>query len=196
MTPVADRVALDIILREVADIEAIVTHCKGFRTVIQAGGNIGIWPVRLAKRFARVITAEPDAANYKALQANTAAYPAIECLQVAFGREPSRGAIEPVDAKNIGAHRVASGNDFDVMRIDDLGVTDCDLLQLDVEGFEFFALQGALKTIEASSPVICLELKRLAEHYGISDSHIRSYLERQGYKEVARIHRDVIFAQS
>jgi hypothetical protein len=195
MTPVADRVALDIILREVNDIPAIVRHCKQFRTVIQAGGNIGIWPVSLAQLFAQVITAEPDEANYEALCLNTQKHANIHTIKAAFGREPSRAAVLSHEPGNIGAHRMVEGDDVGVMRIDGLAITDCDLLQLDVEGYEFFALQGAAETIAASSPVICLELKGLGGQYGTSDRHVTDLLAGLGYTEVLRIHRDVVFAK-
>ena len=56
--PDADQVALEIILREVEDLRTdILPKTPGRRTVIQAGGNIGIWPVALAREFQRVYTA-------------------------------------------------------------------------------------------------------------------------------------------
>jgi FkbM family methyltransferase len=173
-----------------------VRHCKQFRTVIQAGGNIGIWPVSLAQLFAQVITAEPDEVNYEALCLNTRQHANICAINAAFGREPSRAAVLAHEPGNIGAHRMVEGDEVGVMRIDDLAITDCDLLQLDIEGYEFFALQGAAKTIAASSPVICLELKGLGCQYGTSDRQVTDLLAELNYSEVLRIHRDVIYSRS
>jgi FkbM family methyltransferase len=195
MTPVEDQVALDIILRESDDIATLINHCKDLRCAIQAGGNIGIWPVKLAQHFQRVITAEPGEANFSALKLNTQAYPTVFAINAAFGQSACRAALEVVQAGNIGAHRITEGDAFEVITIDSLGITDCDLLQLDVEGYELFAIQGALRTIEASSPLICVELKGLGKRYGASDQQLRSYLECKGYKEILRLHRDVVFAR-
>lgn len=194
--PIRDAVAQQIILREVNDIPTITAWCKTFRTVIQAGGNIGIWPVALSKRFERIYTAEPDAANFAALEINTRNHPNIFIRNVAFGDKLSRGAIDHIDPDNIGAHQVKEGDEFDIMRIDDLEVKDCDLLQLDVEGFEHQAILGAVETIKSSEPVICLELKGLGKRYGHDDQETIDFLAGLGYKVVHKVHRDVIFVRA
>ena len=196
MIPIRDTIAQQIILREVNDIPTISRYCKQFRSVIQAGGNIGIWPVALSKKFNYVYTAEPDEANFAALEINTKNYQNILIRNVAFGQELGFGAIDHIDPDNIGAHQVKEGNEFQVIQIDDLGVEDCDLLQLDVEGFEHFAVIGALETIKKSWPVICLELKGLGKRYGVEDQETIELLGRLGYKVIEKIHRDVIFIKA
>lgn len=200
--PDADQVALEIILREVADLDTdILPRTPGRRTVIQAGGNVGIWPIALLRSFDRVITAEPDYLNHEALLANVADRVAAEdrrrltAHRLAFGNEPGVGAMDRFDPHNVGAHRVTAGAEFEIVRIDDLGVTDCDLLCLDVEGFEHFAVQGAFATIAASSPTIVLELKGLSERYGVTDVDTITMLADMGYGIVGHVHRDVIFAR-
>ena len=200
--PDADQVALEIILREVADLDTdILPRTSRRRTVIQAGGNIGIWPIRLLKDFDFVVTAEPDYLNHEALVANVADRVAAEdrrrlmVLRAAFGDKRGMGAMDRFDPHNIGAHRVADGEEFVICPIDDLGVQDCDLLCLDVEGFEHFAVKGALATIAASSPTIVLELKGLGERYGATDVDTITMLADIGYGIVGHVHRDVIFAR-
>jgi hypothetical protein len=87
------------------------------------------------------------------------------------------------------------GTDFEVIRIDDLGVTNCDLLCLDVEGYEHFAIQGALDTIRASWPTIVLELKGLGQRYGVTDMDTVNLLVDLGYGIAGHVHRDVIFTR-
>jgi Methyltransferase FkbM domain len=65
-----------------------------------------------------------------------------------------------------------------------------------VEGYELKALRGAEKTITQHSPVIVLELKRLGERYGDSDSDTIAWLAARGYRIAAHAHRDVIFTRS
>ena len=92
--PEKDRHCFAAALSEAPDLGASLDLCKGFKTAIQAGGNIGIYPGALAQRFARVYTLEPDAANFAALQINTSNQQKIIAQRAAFGKEPGRAAIE------------------------------------------------------------------------------------------------------
>lgn len=198
--PDADQVALEIILREVNDLETdILPLTEGRRTVIQAGANIGIWPVELAIHFARVLCVEPDEENHAALLMNLderlspADRARVMAYRGAFGARASTGAMDRFDRHNIGAHRVKDGAEFSIMRIDSFGITDCDLLCLDVEGYEHFAVQGAERTIKTSWPTIVLELKGLGERYGTTDVDTITMLADWGYMVAGHVHRDVIF---
>ena len=191
--PEKDRHCFFAVLSEAPDLGSSLDLCKEFRTAIQAGGNIGIYPAALAQRFARVYTVEPDAANFAALQINTSNQQKIIARRAAFGKERGRAAIDQIQPDNIGAHQIQQGDEFEVITIDSLGVTDCDLLQLDVEGSEHEALLGAIATIEASWPVITLELKTLGERYGYTDADTINLLAGRGYEIADRVNRDVIF---
>jgi len=193
--PDADQFCIQAVLAEVCDLGASLDLCREFRTAIQAGGNVGVYPVALAQKFKRVYSLEPDAANYEALALNTDSHPRIVIRRAAFGMEHGKAAIDQIYPDNIGAHQIKDGNEFDVLPIDSLGVTDCDLLQLDVEGYEHLAILGALATIEASWPVITLELKGHGERYGYTDEDTINLLADMGYKIADRVNRDVIFTK-
>lgn len=193
--PEADEVCLDIVLREVHDLNIILPYCRQFRRAVQAGGNVGIWPKALADRFDMVHTFEPDEANFAALQRNVSNRMNIIYTNAGLGEIHYTGSMDHIDPKNIGAHQIKEGNDFEILPLDQYVYEDVDLLQLDVEGFEHMALLGARHTIELCSPVICLELKGLGKRYGVDDSETLELLAALGYKEKARIHRDVIFAR-
>jgi len=193
--PEKDEHCIQAVLAEVSDLGASLDLCKQFRTVIQAGGNVGVYPMALAQKFERVYTVEPDAANYEALAINTASQPRVVIRRAAFGQNHGKAAIDQIYPDNIGAHQIKEGNEFDVLPIDSLGVTDCDLLQLDVEGYEHLAILGAIETIEASWPVITLELKGHGERYGYTDDDTINLLADMGYKIADRVNKDVIFTK-
>ena len=191
--PDADQCCIQAALAEVPDLGASLDLCKQFRTAIQAGGNVGVYPMALSQKFQRVYTVEPDAANYEALAINTVSQPRVVIRRAAFGQDHSKAAIDQIYPDNIGAHQIKEGNEFDVLSIDSLGVTDCDLLQLDVEGSEHQAILGAIATIKASWPVITLELKGHGERYGYTDMDTINLLADMGYRIADRVNRDVIF---
>ena len=193
--PDADQCCIQAALAEVCDLGASLDLCKQFRTAIQAGGNLGVYPMALSQKFDRVYTVEPDAANFEALAINTVNQPRVVIRRAAFGQDHSKAAIDQIYPNNAGAHQIKEGAEFDVLPIDSLGVTDCDLLQLDVEGYEHLAILGAIETIEVSWPVITLELKGLGERYGYTDDDTINLLADMGYKIADWVNRDVIFTK-
>jgi FkbM family methyltransferase len=193
--PDIDECCLPAILSELPDLNVSYTHMNQFRTVIQAGGNIGVYPASMANRFDRVITVEPDPVNYSALLLNVKGMKNIEHQQAAFGDKPGTAAMDHIQPENIGAHQLKQGTDVKVVTIDSYGVKDCDFLQLDVEGSEHQALLGAEQTIKKSYPVITLELKGLGSRYGYTDEDTINLLQDWGYEIVGRVNRDVIFAR-
>lgn len=135
---------------EARRLSRVYRFCEQRRTVIQAGGNVGVFPAKLAPVFQRVITVEPDARNYVALVANTAQFANVEPYRAAFGAESSTAAVQQMDPGNSGTCSIVDGSDFTVYPIDAFEVQDCDLLLLDVEGYELFARRSQYRQGDGS----------------------------------------------
>jgi hypothetical protein len=61
---------------------------------------------------------------------------------------------------NVGMNQIGPATDefkIPMLTIDSLGLDSCDLIQLDVEGFEQYAIMGANATIQKFKPVIIAE---------------------------------------
>jgi FkbM family methyltransferase len=71
-----------------------------------------------------------------------------------------------------------------LLAIDQLGIADLSMIQLDVEGYELPALQGAIGTISAQRPVIVVE---------DNARNCAAFLADLGYSEVAQISRDHVY---
>jgi len=167
-------------------IPLLLPHLKGRRICIQAGGCLGIWPLRLAQLFDRVITFEPEPTNYYCLQMNTAHLNNVETHNAALGQR-SGGSVHMTltDTGNSGAHYALPGGDIPVVCIDDLGLDDVDLIYLDVEGYESQALRGATETITRCKPVIGVEDKQLHRlHKSISGAQL--LVKEFKYKSIGR----------
>lgn len=178
-------------LRHVASLEWALARVKRRRTALQAGGNIGLWPRRLAERFARVLTFEPDATSCACLLLNTRACPNVTVDPRALGAAPGTCDIAH---RSLGSHQVIDGPTVEVTTIDALGLTDLDFLQLDIEGYEWHALAGGRETIARCRPLIQVELRGFTEKYGHSDAEVRALLGALGYVEVSRQRgNDVVF---
>lgn len=176
-------------LKHVRSLEWAIARCKQRRTAVQAGGNIGLWPKRLAEFFARVITFEPDEVSRQCLFANVP--PSVEVHADALG---SKAGTCDIQHKSLGSHEVVEGTSIPVVTIDDLGLDDLDFLQLDIEGCEWHALAGAVHTLVHCRPLIQVELRNFTERYGKSDHEVRTFLSSLGYHEVSeQPGNDVVF---
>lgn len=160
--PANDGWCHKVIHQEIPDCDMAVSLAKGRDCAIQAGGNVGVWAAHLAKSFKRVITAEPDPVNYECLKRNVPAN--VEHHRAGFGNAALTTGIKQVEG-NAGAHYLQGQGDIHLVRIDDLELDACDLLILDVEGFEPMALEGAEQTIRKYRPVIMFEEKGLSQQY-------------------------------
>lgn len=168
------------------------------RSAIQAGGHIGTWPISLAALFANVYTFEPDCENFRALVKNADALDA-QCrlypMRAILGC--ARGTAELIiSAKSTGQHRVKAGaiGPVPTIRIDDLALADCDLIQLDVEGCELHALQGAVQTLERCKPIIVAEENKRCQDQGFRLGQLADQLLAWGYIHKASLGEDLIFA--
>jgi FkbM family methyltransferase len=192
--PADDKACAAVVFDTAPDLEPALAACKGRDLVIQAGGNCGTWPLYLAERFKAVYTFEPDPMNFTALAFNTAAHPNVFRFQAALGTEAAFVDLEREEF-NCGAHYVKRNGLIPTLVIDAFEFEACDLIVLDVEGYEMRALIGAQETIAAYKPVIVIEDKGLSVKYGVPERFAERWLAQyHGYKVIARPHRDVVLA--
>jgi FkbM family methyltransferase len=175
----------------VADIEAVCGYCRDLGVAVQAGGNCGIWPKALGDRFRFVYTFEPDAMNFRCLCANATAANIFK-FNAALGKE--RGCIDLArNPKRVGSHHVEGNGPIPTLLVDDLRLSVCDLIYLDVEGFEKNVLEGATDTIDRCRPVIAVEDMASSERYGTpSGATVEWVISRFNYRLANRLHRDVV----
>lgn len=170
-------------LMHVKSVEWAIAHCNRRRTAVQAGGNVGLWPRRLAESFQRVITFEPDARSRECLLLNVP--PSVEVHAAALADEPGQCSMIH---KSLGSHRVyfTGDNEIPMETVDSLELDDLDFLQLDIEGYEWHALNGAKKTVDRCHPMIQIEFRHHTNKYGQSDESVRALLATWGYQMLSK----------
>lgn len=174
------------------------------RTCVQAGGAFGLYPRRLADHFEKVMTFEPLLANLQCLAANIGSNrPNITVATNALWHEPAQ--LQMMYSKKVknsyGAHHVSTrgrglGEMVSAFPLDDWTLEEVDLIWLDVEGSELWALHGAIDTIRANNPVIVIEeAKHLPQHkeLGVRLDSASNWLTKNGYKQYGRTHGDLVF---
>lgn len=187
--------------------DEVYPHLRKDRTriCIQAGGAIGAWPKFFARAFEEVYTFEPYPPSFHCLAVNAPELN-VHKYNAALGDHhqfvhmdfPEHRQRSETGKENIGGFRcffdpgVATIPTF---RIDDLALPVLDLLYLDLEGFEIFALKGGIDTIRRCRPTIVMEDKGGCMTYGHKVGDVERYLHAEAdYRTIKRFHgtRDVL----
>lgn len=159
-------------------------YCKNFRSVFQAGGNHGLYARLFSNLFQNVYTFEPDPLNFHCL-VNNCQSPNIFKFNCALGATPKLISLDRPTMQNTGMHQVsAAPGHIPMLTLDTFPVVDLDLIQLDVEGYEYDVLLGGVNTIRFHSPVISVER---------TNSSIDSLLGNLGYTRGDQSHADTFY---
>lgn len=183
--------------RELSHLEQVLSLVPGRTAVVQAGGSLGVFPKYLARTFTTVYTFEPAADLFEMMQAN-APEPNIVKFQAAVGEHRGLVGVSRVrrDGKpnaHEGITHVVSEGVIPTLRIDDLGLSVCDLVYLDVEGYELPALRGAVWTLSTCRPVVAVEINKNLKHVGLTEYDLVSFIEAQGYRHAKSVGSDQAF---
>lgn len=164
---------------------------------VQAGGHCGLWPLELARHFARVYTCEPDASNFAALAANAGVCESLFAFRAFLGAVEAPRALRR-NERNSGGHWMQPGvpGATPVLALDALMLERCDAIVLDCEGAELEALKGARHTIAESRPWILIEVRgHIEKKLGNSTTgELYELLRELQYERHARLHSDEVWA--
>jgi len=172
----------------------IADLCENKNLVVQAGGNAGLYPKQYSRLFQSVITLEPDYRNFTCLCHNVTEENVIK-HQAAVGDIESSIELETNprwNETNTGALKIKGNGTIKQITIDSLNVNP-DLIHLDVEGFEAFALLGAQETINRSRPLIVLETNGSGDDYGWPQEKIDALLSSWNYKIHVKWDHDTVY---
>lgn len=204
--PAADTDARGVITADCQpSIRALLKHVPGRAVIVQAGGNIGLYPLALASMFNEIWSFEPHPTNYECFRRNWEAHPLkaqVNIVQAGLGETYDKARMFEVQASNCGAHRiefskVTPDNAVTIMALDSIPLHACDCIWLDCEGSELFALRGAVKTIDQFSPVVCVEDKGLGqEFFNTPAGALQDFLGSLGYSQIDKIGRDKVFKRT
>ena len=164
-----------------------MAHTRGRKVVVQAGGCLGLYPRLFSQVFEHVYTFEPVPINFHCLVQNTQVEN-ITKFNAGLGPKTGVASISSVNHSNPGLARATLNEEgtarTTMFALDDLNLPGCDLIQLDVEGYELDVLRGAIKTIERFRPAISLERG--------NDTHL-NFLSHWGYTQKATTFDDVVY---
>jgi FkbM family methyltransferase len=177
--------------------KTVLPYVKNKGIMIQAGGNCGFILSTFVDHFDFVYTFEPDVVNFYCLSQNVTSdnvFKMQACLGETNGTTRVQQLIREDRPHDTGGVHVAGDGYLPLISIDSLNLPGCDLLQLDVEGFELKALKGAVNTITKYKPVLCVELcEKWLNRYDDSSSEVIEFIQSLGYTLVDTEGVDHIF---
>jgi FkbM family methyltransferase len=181
--PIEDTRCWEYLHRWIDVPELVMNNITVKNVAVQAGGNCGLYVKRYAKEFKTVYTFEPVSELFNCLVRNINESNVIK-IQACLGDSHRLVSMNPHEGGDIGGGFVNNDDigTIPVLMIDDLNLPVCNLIHLDIEGYEFYALNGAKDTITRCKPVIAIEnCEKWLVRYGSSLEQIEKFLENLGY---------------
>jgi FkbM family methyltransferase len=175
----------------------IASHAKEKQVCIQAGGNVGYYTKIYAELFDTVYTIEPNPLNFYCLNKNVQNANVIK-FQSCLGDSHQLVSIDLPASHvkkgiNIGTYHISGKGNIPTLLIDDLNLDTCDLIHLDIEGFEINAINGATNTIAKYKPTICLEINSALNNFNYSRDSVFNLMQQLNYAQVEHINEDYVF---
>jgi FkbM family methyltransferase len=166
-------------------VNYILPHLKNKTVMVQAGGNCGYILNTFVNHFDYIYTFEPDPINFYCLNQNITSRNVIK-MQSCLGNNNKpvnvQQLIRPDRPNDAGGVHIAGNGYIPSIKIDDLNLTDCNLIQLDVEGYEYNILKGAIDTIKRCKPIIVIEDPAIwLKRYNASVLEFTQFLQSLNY---------------
>lgn len=142
-------------------------HFPVGRNVIDAGANLGLHSIALAKQAKhgeKIYALEPHPEIFSLTEQNCRNYPSIECInRAASDREMEFYMPSILAWENAGGASVSQENHQGYLPvrgvpIDSLALENIGLMKIDVEGHEWECIHGAAETLQRDRPVLIVEI--------------------------------------
>lgn len=185
-------------MSNIEELDFALQYVVSFEVAVDGGANKGDWAKELAGKFKEVYAFEPHAGAYTNLVHALKNESNVYMIEQALGHKYDDVGLHV--RRKVGftdAHVDSDGSGTDMVPLDHYKLKNVGLIKLDLEGFEYFALQGSKETILSSSPVIVIEnIPKFEKRFGLENRASVRYLEDLGYKEVGRFPPNRVFVRS
>ena len=175
-------------------LEKFLDHCRNknlkFNHILDIGAWVGTWSVAMNPYCGRVVAFEPDPLHYECLVKNVPGD--VETHQLAVGNEDKMVGLSNDNFTQ--AKRVMGTGDIPMVTVDSLGLTDIDLIKIDVEGYEMEVLKGSLETLKQVKFVM-IELNNNTKKYGTNNLEVEKFLKKQGFTVLFAHWPDKVFVK-
>ena len=185
---------------EQVEFNNVMSHISKRDVALDIGAHVGIWSMRLAEKFKKVICFEPVPKHQECWKQNMLMYTdprnypekTITLETVALGHENGRATMKVPNTTNTGmaslVHEVFNQRtgdrwvqpgweDFPELEVetrtlDSYEFDQLDFIKMDVEWFELRVLQGAENTIKKHKPTMFIEMNDMQAYHLMKDLNL------------------------
>lgn len=167
----------------------IKSYVKENSIAIDVGAHIGIHTIVMSRKvgpYGAVIAFEPQNKMYAELLKNLETNQCSNVIPIrkALGDVPQFIQLNPREILNEGGTAIGEGgDDAELIRLDDLQLSNVSFIKIDVECYERHVFEGARRTILQSKPVIIFELMAGKDYLTCDDATKREFEEFFAYVE-------------
>jgi len=172
---------------------------KEKREVIDIGAHIGFHSLYFSELFKSVYSFEASVVNYECLLCNTKIKKNINCYNFAIGETFSYCNINipwdfPIKENiNSGMGYISNGNEIEIRPLDSFKFNNISFIKIDVEGYEYFVLKGAIETLKNNKLLLMFESNGNERRYNKTYSDIDQFLISIGYKCITKIDQNYFY---
>ena len=135
---------------------------------------------------------EPNSSVRECYVLNMGGFENYSIYPVALGHKNMKGFlnVETDNSGNTNVHPTRSGN-TEIRTLDSFNFEHLDYIKVDVEGFEYNFLQGAVDTLNRCRPFVHLEMK--SKNMRNSKDDFYRFMKNIGYSQVMKIGAEVLY---
>lgn len=177
------------VLQEPVDSVFLLHFLRDEDTFVDIGANVGHYSLLAGvKTNAKIISIEPIPKTFRRFYQNLEINQLTEKVKsLNIGLSDKKGELHFSNEAFTTNKVVKDGNGIKVP-VDTLDAVcekeQVNLMKIDVEGFEWFVLQGAASVLNSESlKVIIIELNGAGKNFGIEDDQIVAFLNALGYQQ-------------
>jgi FkbM family methyltransferase len=174
-------------------LQSGLAYCRKFDAAVDVGAHVGLWSRVLCEHFAGVVAFEPVFGDCFRRNLEGKAHVTLHC--VALSDQPGSAHMRIAQGNSGMTHiaRAPAENAVTVplRTLDSFRLTAVDLLKVDVEGWEYRVLRGAVQTLQRFRPVVICEHKGHDQAYEQAPGAVE-YLQALGAEVLQSTKKDVI----
>ena len=162
--------------------------------IADVGAHVGLWsrPMMHRANTKYIWAFEPNSSVRECYVLNMGGFENYSIYPVALGHKNMKGFlnVETDNSGNTNIHPTKSGN-TEIRTLDSFNFEHLDYIKVDVEGFEYNFLQGAVDTLNRCRPFVHLEMK--SKNMRNSKDDFYRFMKNIGYSQVMKIGAEVLY---